>query len=219
VIRPGNGSTPNLSGFWAFCLVWNAKTGRTIAILDGVSDGDIGDLKAHLACAAPWLQHPLTCPEILLHMITSYYNLRIRNPDEQTLFDLEWKTGLSRIQPQPGVKVNKVWDWTFQQFQEATQMSNRFNTTATYLTRRFVYSIQLTKTYLSVLDLLKDTYHFEDPKVKEMLQTADWRHREECLNNIALLENYEHDIICMGKRNENLITVVRLSCLLYGVDR
>ncbi|KAF2732091.1 hypothetical protein EJ04DRAFT_578618 [Polyplosphaeria fusca] len=205
VLRPGHGS--EYRSFWAFAGTWDAKTGRTVAIMDGMTAKDLDKLKNHLKSAGPLLHHPLMFQEILLHMIITYLH-QIRIPEDEAYFSLERKTGISRVNNAQDAQTTKIWDWTFEQFQDATRVANRFNTTVAYFARRFSFALQVAKRLLDIMDMLKNEYQFEDHQMKAMIQQTDWFRREQLHNRIALLEGYEHINQCMGKRNENLVAVL-----------
>ncbi|KAF2270072.1 hypothetical protein CC78DRAFT_611738 [Lojkania enalia] len=207
VIRPAHGSSTKFSSYWAFAMTWDVRTQRTIAVLDGISNTDIVDLQAYLKAASPLLSHPLAFPEVLLHMIMVHINERIRIPLEEEYYKEEQKTGVSHVYQINFDKHTTIWDWNFEDFQDATAKVTKFNTTISYITRRFNFASHLTKRFLSIMDALK-TYEFADEAVMKMIDAADKSRRERLINRLALLENYEHYVQCMGKRVDNLVTVL-----------
>ncbi|KAF2107123.1 hypothetical protein BDV96DRAFT_305680 [Lophiotrema nucula] len=207
IIRPAHGSSINHSSNWGFTTTWDACTGRTTAILDGMTKHDVKDLKDYLKAASPLLRHPLALPEILLHMIQVHLNERIRAPEEEAFFKWERKTGISRINASPEDNARNIWDWKFPEFTSATNAANKFNTTICYLTRRFAFATQLAKRQLELLKEL-ESFKFVNADIEKEIRNASWSRKERLQNRIYQLETYEHQVHCMGERNKNLVTVL-----------
>jgi len=178
--------------------------------MDGLSNVDISDIKGFLKVASPLLVHPLAFPEIILHMAMVHINERIRPEKEEEFFNEEHRTKLSHIFDSNRPGERPIWEWTFDDFKVATSRVNKFNTTVAYVTKRYGFANLLAKRFLVIMDELKK-YEYEDCKVKDMIEEADWARRERLNNKVALLDNYEHYMECIGKRATNLATVVHIS--------
>ena len=199
-----------VKSYWAFAITWNAQTCRTTALVDALSNVDMSDIKNFLKGASPLLVHPLTFPEIILHMVMVYITEKIRPEYEEVFFNEEHRTKLFHVFDSNRPQERPIWDWTFDDFKMATSRVNKFNTTIVYVARRYNFANLLAKRFLVIMDELK-RYEYEDCKLKDMIEEADWARRERLNNKVALLDNYEHYMECMGKRAANLATVVRIS--------
>lgn len=217
VIRPAHSSVTEYGSFWAFAFTWNALTRRTIGYLDGISESDLNLLKDLLKSSSHLLSHPLTLPEILLHMVTAHLNENLRIPNEENFFEVERATGLARVVTPPISQRNRIWNWDFKAFQDSTTGANQFITTLSYVRRRLRFAAQLTNRLLSIQEELR-TYQFEDPKTMDKVKRGELERKERFYNRLGMLENYEHQTECMQKRAENLITVVIISATPFSYN-
>ncbi|KAF2465709.1 uncharacterized protein BDR25DRAFT_345913 [Lindgomyces ingoldianus] len=214
LIRSAHSSVTTHGSNWSFALTWHASTGRTTGFLDGIADIDMSDLEKYLKSASPQLGHPLMLPEILLDMITMHLNLRIRLPEEQKHFADERRTGVSHVYP-----FNTVWNFSFSEFRETMQRATTFNTTLAYLQRRFKFATQLARKLVEVLEEIEGCLEVDkdgDGGRRLGLEIGGVERKERFRNRIGLLENFECQVECMQKRNENTIAV--LCTVLSQID-
>jgi hypothetical protein len=212
VIRPAHTSITTFGSAWSFALSWDARSGRTTGILDGITASDMVDLKELLGYCSKYLQHPLTLPEIFLEMITIHLNERIRIPSEEEFFVEERRTGLSRVQGYGNSGHHSaVWTWGFEDFQHSTTTANKYVTTLAYLKRRFGFAMQLTRRLLSIQEELDNCDFVGSDDIKQKITYHSIQRKERLQNKLELLENYQHHTECMQKRVDNLITVVRFN--------
>lgn len=165
------------------------------------------DLKGFLKSCSNLLSHPLTLPEIILHMIVMYLNEHLRIPSEEEFFVEERRTGLSRVQAPVAVQHDAIWNWSLKDFQDSTSRTNKFITTLSYIRRRFVFAMQLARRLEKIQDELQ-TYEFEKSETKGIVKNGAIERKERLQNRLGLLENYEHQTDCMRIRADNLNTVV-----------
>ncbi|KAF2657264.1 hypothetical protein K491DRAFT_343061 [Lophiostoma macrostomum CBS 122681] len=180
-----------------------------------MTQSDLSQLRFLLRSCAAQLVHPLTIPEIFLHMIVVHLNERIRVPGENDFYMEERRTGLARVKLDSPNKQKSIWTWNFQDFQNSMAVANKFLPTLAYLQRRFAYATQLTQRLLSVLEELKNV-EFVRPEMKAKVDFGALERRERLLNRMGILENYSHQTECMLQRTENTITV--LSTTLNQID-
>ncbi|KAF2873767.1 hypothetical protein BDV95DRAFT_666813 [Massariosphaeria phaeospora] len=206
LIRVGHGSSTRFSSRWAFALTWDASLGRTTGFLEGLSETHMLELKALLKSCSPHLGHPLTIPEILLHIVSATLNERIRIPRENEFYELERRTGLTQMMQTSAEERHTMWAWSFHDFQRTTTQANKFNTVLAYLRRRFRFASHLAERLLQINDELS-LLDFEEVGMK-ITREGGHQRRERLVNRIGLLQSYEHQTECVQKRIDNLKTVL-----------
>ena len=206
MMRTGHGSSQAASSVWSTAMRWDASSGRTTAIIEGLFDEDLDEITFLINACSQFLDHPLMFPEILLHVTTVRLNEYLRIPCEEAFYVWEQRTGLSNL---PYFNLNShvaVWNWTLEDFQHATTIANRSLTNMAFLRRRFQYTTQCAEKLLAMLAELKDSA-YENKNIAMLFGKEDeWRQR--LSDRILQSQTYEHQIDCVQKRIENLNNVV-----------
>ncbi|KAF2277713.1 uncharacterized protein EI97DRAFT_271051 [Westerdykella ornata] len=189
-------------------LSWSAPTGRTTGYINGISPSDLQSFVNLINSCTTFLGHPLTVAEIFLHLIVRNLNEVIRLPEEERYYVDEIRTGLAEAQINPSKTGNHVvWGWKFQDFLDSTTRANMFLTTLAYLQRRFQFAHQVYGRLLNILEEF-ETYEFESPNTKVLLERGANERRERLTNRLNDVENYQHQCQCMQMRAENMIKVL-----------
>ncbi|PVI04527.1 hypothetical protein DM02DRAFT_668951 [Periconia macrospinosa] len=205
-MRAGHGSIKTASSVWSAAMTWDAVTGRTIALIEGLHDDDLHDFTLHLASCSPFLGHPLMLPEILLHMTTSRLNERLRIPCEEEFYLYEQQTGLSNLPYFSKISHAAVWDWSLKDFQNATTIANRSLTNMSFLRRRFQYTTQYAERLFATLTEIKASEYKNETIATIIKEEDEWRQR--LADRILQSKVYEHQTDCVQKRIENLNNVL-----------
>jgi hypothetical protein len=206
-IRAAHGSTALCTSAWSYALPWNAVTGRTTGYLDGMRKSDRDDLALYTQLSSGHIAHPITLPEVALHMIVSHLNEGICIPSEHE-FDLEERrVGLSLVHHLHLEQAYDIWKWDFGNFQQSTFKANRFIATVAYTKRRLAFASQLARCLLTVMEEL-EAHDFGDTKITIMISNGKHQRRERLVNKVDMLERYSHQSKCVQMRAENLISVV-----------
>jgi len=207
IFRIGHCTLKARGSVYAFALTWDVCTRRTVGFLEGFSEADMEEMKSLINSFSQSLAHPLTLPEILLHMITSKLNECARIPAEEAFYREEWRTGLTNMPDAPASTYSSLWNWGFQDFQNSTARANKSLTAIVFLEQRFWITARLARRLIELLDELQNS-NYEDPSIRNEFKQSRHRIRQRLLNRVELLETYEHQTQCVQKRVENLNTVV-----------
>lgn len=199
IIRIGFAKSKRCGMTWSVALTWNVQTNRTVGFIEGFSATDMSELKFHIKSCSRNLSHPLMIPEILLHMITVKLNDQDRVPCEDDFYAEEQRTGISNM-PNP-INHASVWAWNLQDFKDVTTKANRCLTNMVFLERRFRFTTELTRRFVSLLAELRN-----DEQVRKIVYEDHLRQR--LLNRMWQLEAYVHQTECVQKRMDNLNTVL-----------
>ena len=161
----------------------------------------------------------------------AHLNECIRIPNEETFYNLEREAHLSRYphpassaphdyrEPKPGSNgprlksnsnhVSPIWDWHPDRFQKATQTANKCSTTLAYLKRRYSFAKKLAIRLLDIQKTMQDYNYSSNVKDLETVMNQGYQERRERLQNrLFLLEGYEHQVECVQKRVDNLVTML-----------
>ncbi|KAF2008583.1 hypothetical protein BU24DRAFT_429178 [Aaosphaeria arxii CBS 175.79] len=207
VIRVGHGSSTAYSSMWSFALKWDAQTGRTDGFLEGFSPASLTEFTEHIKSSSTYLGHGLTLPEILVHMITTQLNDRMRIPCEELFYDEERRTDLSNLSYLGSKRPAALQTWSLDEIQGITTRANRYITTMVYLKRRFRSTAQITHRLLSILEEVSRIDR-TDSDAWTQDQLEDDRRKQRLQNRVGVLEGYEYQTECMLKRIENLNNVL-----------
>ncbi|KAF2745861.1 hypothetical protein M011DRAFT_446485 [Sporormia fimetaria CBS 119925] len=196
---------------WQIALSWNATTGRSTGLIEGLSPNRAEELLELLNLNSQNLDHPLVLPEILLHMLTAHLNERSRVPLEEEFYALESLTGLTSA-PSP---INTEWYLGFDDFKSITGTAYKTLTRMVFLTRRFRMLVSFAQRLQYLLAELKGE-RFENEHLVPMLERTYHQWNQRLLNRVAVLEAYEHQTECVQKRIANLN--IRLETVLSQMN-
>jgi hypothetical protein len=207
VIRAAHGSTAPYTSVWSFVLSWNALTGRTTGYLDGMRKGHRDDLALYIELFSGHIAHPITLPEIALHMIVTHLKKGIRIPSENEFYQEERRVGLSLVHHLRLEQTYDLWKWNLGDFQQSTFQANRFITIVAYTKRPLAFASQLARRLLSEMEEL-EALDFGNTKTTSMVSKGKYQRRERLINEMDILENYYHQSECVQTRAKDLISVV-----------
>lgn len=176
-------------------ISWDAKTGHTNALFEGVTDADIEDAQRYLQAKSELTSHPLLLPMMILELLNIFF-IDHRRELERSLFILEHQLGLTR-----GRRQTDVWDWDYELHRESTKHCNGVYTGLVYLERRLEFAIGLSQFILDCLASPEDENLISKPNQSKKM-------RETVLNNANLAKSQQHQALCLQKRCHALTTVV-----------
>jgi hypothetical protein len=194
-IRVPHSPRNNAKAIWSMAISWDASTGKTNALFEGVSDADIQDVQRYLQAKSELASHPLLLPMMVLELLNIFF-INHRRELERSLFVLEHQLGLTR-----GRRQTDVWDWDYELHRESTKHCNGVYTGLVYLERRLDFTIGLSQFILDCLDSFDDEQLITKPKQSKMM-------RETVVNNAHFAKSQQHQALCLQKRCHALTTVV-----------
>jgi hypothetical protein len=77
---------------------WDATTGHTSTLFEGVSDADIQDVQNYLQAKQQLMSHPIILPTMVLELLNTFF-IAHRRELERFLFVLEHQLGDTRKTP------------------------------------------------------------------------------------------------------------------------
>ena len=125
---------------------------------------------------------------------------------------LEKKLGITR-----GSKGFHGWDWKPEVFRAHTQECYRLASAPVYLERRLVFLCSLCNFILECLyDLDQEITH--DFPGKEMVVSTTTIFIETLKNNLQLVNGRLHQVRCLEKRHQSLMSTVRQKCWSFRLQ-
>jgi hypothetical protein len=173
----------------------------TNVLFESLSDPDMQLLVDHLQGTRLLSGHPLRTPAILHNLLVVFYGER-RQEYSRSLFILETQLSTAR-----GKRESDVWDWDDEHHRNITKRCNGIYTNLTYLERRLDFAIGLTDFLLESLTYCQEKDVFPATHRKSLLDISEDL-RETFLNTKCFLRNQLHQVTCLQKRNQNLLSVV-----------
>lgn len=205
VIRIPHSPRLDVKGIWSIAITWNARTGITSGLFEGMSNADIHIITSYTSAKIKQSTHPLFFPTMLLDILTNLY-IQHRKDLERALFVLEDPTGISR-----GQREKNAWNWDYDLYRETTTHCNTIYTGLVYLERRLDFTVMLSK---FILDSLKfcadqDIYLGQMPTHQPVDFHRLGKQLEEAAQNAQnFAASQLHQTMCLQKRSLSLTTVV-----------
>ena len=124
---------------------------------------------------------------------------------ENLLFLLETQPGITR-----GARKTDAWDWNYNVFRKFTKQCNGLYTDLVYLERRLQFASGLSKFLLSCLSYLDGGSLLSIEQNSKLCSTSRII-KENIQKNEAFLGTQLEHVLCLQKRCQSLITVVKRS--------
>lgn len=184
---------------------WNALTGMTSSLFEGMSDADIYSITSYTSAKVKQCAHPVFFPAMLLDILTNLY-IQHRKKLERELFALEEPTGISR-----GQRETTAWDWDYDLYRETITHCNQIYTGLVYLERRLDFTVRLSDFILESLKFCEE--QDINSSQKSTQQGAKFKQigkqLEEAVQNARNFASSQlQQTMCLQKRSQALTTVV-----------
>lgn len=184
-------------------ISWNAKTGETTALFDGVSDDCIRILVSYLAKRQPQLGHPMVLP-IMVFEVLCHYSVGFRNELQRSLYELEVRLGVTRGRPQI-LPARRSQD-TILLLEANTMNCNHIVTSLVYLERRLSFAKSTAERIMKLMSLSSEAEIASTHAATLEYATLDFD--EIVGNGLSLVDNQTNLTICLLKRAFALRDVV-----------
>ena len=207
VFRVPHSPRSDEKAIWSLAISWSSSTGHSSGLWEGVSNADIQEISDYLTTKESHFGHPISIPTMLLDMLMVHYASH-RRKLVSSLFLLETQLGITR-----GARKTDAWDWNYNIFRKFTKQCNGTYTDLVYLERRLQFGSGLGKFLLSCLSYL-DEGNIMSVEQSSKLQGISRMMKENIQNNEAFFETQLQHVLCLQKRCQALITVVRKKSLL-----
>jgi hypothetical protein len=147
-------------------------------------------------------QHPLFLPTMLLDLLIVFY-VGHRRRLEHELFVVESQLGITR-----GQRETDAWDWDYELHRKTTKRCNTVYTSLVYLERQLDYASRLGDFILQCLAYTEEEKVFPEQQTAYLLRISK-EMRENVLNNQNFARCQLHQVLCLQKRAQALVSVVR----------
>ena len=131
-------------------ISWDARTGNTNALFEGVSDEDIQEVEEYLHVKTEMFSHPIILPTMVLELLNTFF-IDHRRELERLLVVIEHQLGVTRGM----FRQTDVWDRDYELQRESTKHCNVIYTGLVYLKRRLEFTLGLSQFLLECLEVLK----------------------------------------------------------------
>jgi hypothetical protein len=192
----------NEKAVWSLACSWDANTRSTAGLFESLSDGDIGEVQRYFSGKSEQRQHPLFLPTMLLDLLIVFY-VGHRRRLEHSLFVVESQLGITR-----GKRKTDAWDWDYELHRETTKHCNTVYTSLVYLERQLDFASRLADFVLQCI-----TYCHEEDVFPQQQRTYLMRVSKEMEEGVVNNRNFAkcqlHQVLCLQKRAQALVSVVR----------
>jgi hypothetical protein len=192
----------NEKAIWSLACSWNAKTGSTAGLFESLSDEDMREVERYFSGKSQQRQHPLFLPTMLLDLLIVFY-VSHRRKSEHQLFVVESQLGITR-----GQRKTDAWDWDYELHRDMTKQCNTVYTSLVYLERQLDFASQLGDFILQCLAYADEEKVFPE-RQKACLSRISKEMKENVLNNQNFARCQLHQVLCLQKRAQALVSVVR----------
>jgi hypothetical protein len=183
-------------------VTWDASTGNTNALFEGVSDEDIKELQEYLHAKAKLFSHPIILPTMILELLNTFF-IDHRRELERLLVVLEHQLGVTRGM----FRQTDVWDWDYELHRESTKHCNVIYTGLVYLERRLEFTLGLSQFLLECLQTVEEEGLQQSSKILSVGVCK--MVKETVVNNRNFARSQLYQTMCLQKRCQALSTVVR----------
>lgn len=196
-------SPRDVKSIWSMAISWNARTGETTALFDGVSDGCTRILISYLAMRQPQLGHPMVLPMMIMEVLC-HYSIGFRNELQRSLYELEVRLGVTRGRPQ--ILAARGTQDTILLLEANTMNCNHIVTSLVYLERRLSFAKSAAERIIKLMSMFSDA---EIALTKaDTLTCASLDFEEIVGNGLSLVDNQTNLTLCLLKRAFALRDVV-----------
>jgi hypothetical protein len=187
---------------WSISLSWDLQENSTDIYCDGFTQLDLQEVEAYSSEGNIAFKHPFALLVFLIELLDVYYNKMVQNLG-QDISMLEKRLGITR-----GLEGFRGWTWNPEVFRRYTQECYRLTASPVYLERRLVFLNSLCN---FILDCLHDLDHdtVRDFPGKAMVSSMNTILVDALRNNLQLVSGQLHQVHCVEKRLQNLISTVR----------
>ena len=203
VIRVPHAPQNEFKSVWSISLSWNLTKNSTDIFCDGFTQSDLKEVEAYVSETNTSMRHPFALLVFLIELLDVYYNKMIQNLGTDIAI-LEKKLGITR-----GDKGFHGWSWKPEVFRTYTQECYRLTATPVYLERRIVFLNSLCSFILQCLYALEQEAAHDFPG-KAMVFSINATLTEEVQNVLHLASGQLHQVRCLEKRLQNLMSTVCL---------
>ena len=187
---------------WSLACSWNAKTRSTAGLFESLSDEDLREVERYFSGKTRQREHPLFLPAMLLDLLILFY-VSHRRKLEHSLFVVESQLGITR-----GQRQTDAWDWDYELHRDTTKRCNTVYTSLVYLERQLDFASRLGDFILQCLVYIEAEKVFpEEPR--SYLFSVSKEMKENILNNQNFAGCQLHQVLCLQKRAQALVSVVR----------
>jgi len=202
VIRVPHSPRTNEKAIWSFACSWDAKTRSTAGLFESLSDEDMREVKSYFSGKTRQKQHPLFLPAMLLDLLIVFF-VSHRRKLEHALFVVESQLGITR-----GQRQTDAWDWDYELHRDTTMHCNTVYTSLIYLERQLDFASRLGDFVLQCLAYIEEEKVFlGEPRT--YLFSVSKEMKENVLNNQNFARCQLHQVLCLQKRAQALVSVAR----------
>lgn len=149
---------------------------------------------------------------MVLNLLNIFY-VEQRKLLEQALYAEESGVGITR-----GTQKADVWDWSYEKQRDATKRFHILNTGLVFLERRLDFAAQLGDFVLSCLKYCEDEDIFRPGQRIQLLRISK-ELRESVMNDRNFVSCQQHQVLCLQKRAQALVSVVSANIELRRMCR
>ena len=205
MIRVPHSPRANAKAVWSLTVSWDASTCSTASLFESLSDEDMQAVEGYISATAHRKRkhHPLFLPVMLLNLLNTFY-VEHRRTLEHWLYQEESGVGITR-----GIAENTdAWKWGYERQRDATMRFHKLNTGLVYLERRLDFASRLGGFILQCLTYCQEEDVFPTGQ-KAGLMKVSKELRENVMNDANFVACQLHQVSCLQKRAQALVSVVR----------
>ncbi len=139
---------------------------------------------------------------MLLDLLIIFY-VSHRRKLEHSLFVVESQLGITR-----GQRKTDAWDWDYELHRDTTKHCNTVYTSLVYLERQLDFASRLGEFVLGCLAYTEEENVFPEQQKAYLLRVSK-EMKENVLNNQNFARCQLHQVLCLQKRAQALVSVVR----------
>ncbi len=201
VIRVHHSPRTNEKAIWPLACSCDAKTRSTAGLFESLSDEDMREVERCFSGESRLREHPLFLPTMLFDLLIIFY-VSHRRKLEHSLFVVESQLGITR-----GQRKTDAWDWDYELHRKTTKHCNTVYTSLVYLERQLDFASRLRDFVLQCLSYLDEEKVFPKETGASLFSVSK-EMKENVLNNQNFAKCQLHQVLCLQKRAQALVSVV-----------